>query len=379
MNLYEQKAAKESELVALKDAIESGDETAIKEGAEIAEALEAINASIAEAETAKAALEAIGTEEEESDVPMEETPKSLGEFAVKSFGEMHRGGAINVVAPGYKANTDVHLTTDVVSYDNRVADIQPYKPTIRDLLASETISGNALTYYVMGTTEAPETGLVALENAKKPQVHVPYNPVTVELTKACAFLKETDELVEDAPWLKSAIDNRLVTELERTIDLMTFSQINSASGIGSATWAQGGDAQAVADAILTEAMNIEQTTGHACNGVVMTPDIYSMLRLGKDADHRYFGGGYWGDQSVATLWGMPVVVASGIPAALGSKVIVGDFSTASFVSNTSGIQVSMTNSNEDDFIYNRVTVRAERRIAVAVRMPSAFTALTEAQ
>ena len=379
MNLYEQKAAKESELVALKDAIESGDETAIKEGAEIAEALEAINASIAEAETAKAALEAIGTEDEESDVPMEETPKSLGEFAVKSFGEMHRGGAINVVAPGYKANTDVHLTTDVVDYDKRVADIQPYKPTIRDLLSSETISGNALTYYVMGTTEAPESGLTAQENAKKPQIHVPYNPVTAELVKAAAFLKETDELVEDAPWLKSAIDNRLVTELERTIDLLTLAQITGASGIGSATWAQGGDAQAVADAILTEAMNIEQTTGHACNGVVMTPDIYSMLRLGKDADHRYFGGGYWGEQSVATLWGMPVVIASGLPAGGGSVVLVGDFSTASFVSNTNGIQVSMTNSNEDDFIYNRVTVRAERRIAVAVRMPSAFTVLTEAE
>ena len=378
MNLYEQKAAKESELVALKGAIESGDETAIKEGAEIAEALEAINASIAEAETAKAALEAIGTDEEESDVPMEETPKSLGEFAVKSFGEMHRGSAINVVAPGYKANTDVHLTTDVVDYDKRVTDIQPHKPTIRDLLSSETISGNALTYYVMGTTEAPDGGLFAQENNKKPQIHVPYNPVTAELVKAAAFLKETDELVEDAPWLKSAIDNRLITELERTIDLITANAFMSASGIGTDTWAQGGDAQAVADKVLEAAMTIEQTTGHACNGVVMTPDIYSMLRLGKDAEHRYFGGGYWGEQSVATLWGMPVVTAS-LPAAAGSLVIVGDFSTASFVSNTNGIQVSMTNSNEDDFIYNRVTVRAERRVAVAIRMPQAFTILQEAQ
>lgn len=379
MNLYEQKAAKESELVALKDAIESGDETAIKEGAEIAEALEAINASIAEAETAKAALEAIGTEEEESDVPMEETPKSLGEFAVKSFGEMHRGGAINVIAPGFKANTDVHVTTPITDYDRRVSDIQPYKPTIRDLLASETITGNAFTYYVMGTTEAPEGGLFAQENAKKPQIHVPYTPVTVELVKAAAFLKETDELVEDAPWLKTAIDNRLLTELERTIDVIAASAFMSASGIGYDTWANGGDAQAIADKILEAAMTIEQTTGHACNGVVMTPDIYSMLRLGKDADHRYFGGGYWGEQSVATLWGMPVVIASGLPVAAGSPVIVGDFSTASFVSNTNGIQVSMTNSNEDDFIYNRVTVRAEQRVTVAIRMPSAFTILTEAQ
>ena len=113
MNLYEQKSAKEAELVALKDAIEQGDENAIKEGAEIAEALEAINASIQEAEKAQAALMSIGEDPEESETPMEETPKSLGEFAVKSFGEMHRGGAINVIAPGYKAYNDTHLTTDV--------------------------------------------------------------------------------------------------------------------------------------------------------------------------------------------------------------------------------------------------------------------------
>lgn len=376
MNLYEQKAAKESELVALKDAIESGDETAIKEGAEIAEALEAINASIAEAETAKAALEAIGTEDEESDVPMEETPKSLGEFAVKSFGEMHRGGAINVTAPGYKAYNDTHTTTDVTEYDKRVADIQIYQPTIRDLLASETISGNSLTYYVMGTTETGESEDPYIgENEKKAQLHFPNTPVTAELQKIAAFIKESDELVEDAPWLKSAIDNRLVTELERNINNYLFGMLMSASGAGSATWAQGGSATDIADAILTEAMTIEQTTGHACNGVIVTGDVYAALRLGKDGDHRYYGGGYWGEQSAATLWGMPVIV---IPGSAGlSRVIVGDFSTASMISNTSGIQVSMTNSNENDFIYNRVTVRAERRVALAVRMPQAFTILQE--
>lgn len=378
MNLYEQKAAKESELVALKGAIESGDETAIKEGAEIAEALEAINASIAEAETAKAALEAIGTEDEESDAPMEETPKSLGEFAVKSFGEMHRGGAINVTAPGFKAYNDTHLTTDVTEYEKRVTDIQVYQPTIRDLLASETISGNSLTYYVMGTTEHAEGySPYVNENAKKPQLHVPYTPVAAELEKVAAFIKESDELVEDAPWLKSAIDNRLVTELERVINGYLFGMLLSTSGAGSATWAQGGSAADIADAILTEAMTIEQTTGHACNGVVVTADVYAALRTGKDGDDRYYGGGYWGEQNAATIWGMPVIV---VPGSSGlSSVIVGDFSTASMVSNTNGIQVSMTNSNEDDFIYNRVTVRAERRVALAVRMPQAFTVLQEAQ
>lgn len=378
MNLYEQKSAKEDELVALKDAIESGDETAIKEGAEIAEALDAINASIQEAEKAQAALTSIGGDSEESEEPMENEAKTLGEFAVKSFGEMHRGGAVNVIAPGFKANTDIHVTTDVIGYDKRVTDVMPYKPTIQDLIPSETISGNALTYYVMGATEAPESGLFVQENTKKPQIHVPYEPVTEELFKCAAFLKETDELVEDAPWLKSAIDNRLVSDLERTKNLYWTGKLMSTSGIGTDTWVNGGTAADIADAILNAAMTIEQTTGHACNGVLMTADIYATLRLGKDGDNRYYGGGYWGEQAVATLWGMPVVSFSNTVGNT-SMAIVGDFSTASRISNTSGVQVSMTNSNEDDFIYNRITVRAEQRIGLAVRMPSAFTMLTEAQ
>ena len=379
MTLYEQKSAKEAELVALKDAIESGDDAAIKEGAEIAEALDAINASIQEAEKAQAALMSIGEDApEEGSEPMENEAKTLGEFAVKSFGEMHRGGAINVTAAGFKAYNDTHVTTQVTDYDKRVTDIQPYKPTIRDLFASETISGNALTYYIMGTTEDNVSGMYLVnEGAAKPQIHVPYTPETATLQKIAAFLKESDELVEDAPWLKSAIDNRLVNELDRSINLYLFASLAGASGVGTDNWAFGADAAGIADKVLEAAMTIEQTTGHACNGVVMTPNVYSTLRLGKDNNDRYYGGGYWGEQSVATLWGMPVVV---LPTGSfnGDAIVVGDFSTASVVSNTSGIQVSMTNANEDDFIYNIVTVRAEQRVALAVRMPSAFTLLTEA-
>lgn len=372
MNLYEQKSAKEAELVALKDAIESGDDAAIKEGAEIAEALDAINASIQEAEKAQAALMSIGEDApEEGSEPMENEAKTLGEFAVKSFGEMHRGGAINVTAPAFKAYSDVHTTTYVIDYDKNPVDVALYNPSIETLLASETISGNVLAYYIMGATEG--TLGVTAENNEKPQIHVPYTPASANLEKIAAYLKETDELVEDAPWLKSAIDNRLVVDLQRAIRTYLTTELIATSGLGSATWAFGGTAADIADAVLNEAMTIEQTTGRKCNGVVMGPDIYATLRLGKDGDSRYYGGGYWGEQSVATLWGMPVVVDSTATAA----VIVGDFSTASKVTNTNGVQVSMTNANEDDFIYNRITVRAEQRLALAVRMPSAFTILTE--
>lgn len=373
MTLYEKKAAKQAELLELKEAIEAGDEDAIAKGDEIASALAELEESIAALERAQAALQSVGEEEnnESEDAPMEDA-KSLGEFAVKSFGEMHRGSAINVITPGYKANTDLHTTVSVPVAERSVTDIRPYVPTIRDLIASETISGNALTYYVMGATEVPDEFVID-EGAKKAQIHVPSQAKTAELQKIAAFLKESDELVEDAPWLKTAIDNRLVTDLQRAIDNFLSGSLLATSGIGSGTWASTDTATDIADAILTEAMSIEQTTGHACNGVIVSAGVYGKLRLGKDGENRYFGGGYWGEQAAATIWGMPVVVIPGST----NLAIVGDFSTASMVTNTNGIQVAMTNANEDDFVYNRVTVRAEQRVALAVRMPSAFTKIVK--
>ena len=35
--------------------------------------------------------------------------------------------------------------------------------------------------------------------------------------------------------------------------------------------------------------------------------------------------------------------------------------------------MEVSNSNEDDFIYNRVTVRIEERMVEAVRVPAAFS------
>ena len=55
-------------------------------------------------------------------------------------------------------------------------------------------------------------------------------------------------------------------------------------------------------------------------------------------------------------------------------VLVGNFRQgASVITKAgSGLRVEMTNSDQNDFIYNRVTVRVEERIALAVRYPKAF-------
>jgi len=53
-----------------------------------------------------------------------------------------------------------------------------------------------------------------------------------------------------------------------------------------------------------------------------------------------------------------------------------NFRQASTVYRKGGVTVSSTNSNVDDFENNIVTVRAEERLGLAVRVPAAFVKIT---
>ena len=75
------------------------------------------------------------------------------------------------------------------------------------------------------------------------------------------------------------------------------------------------------------------------------------------------------------IWGIPVCVSSSITS---GTVIVGAFKTCASVVTNGGVSVEAVNTNEDDFVKNLMTIRAEERLALAVRRPAGFKKLTKA-
>ena len=61
---------------------------------------------------------------------------------------------------------------------------------------------------------------------------------------------------------------------------------------------------------------------------------------------------------------------------LAGTALVGAFSMATTLYRKGGVRVEATNSNATDFTSNLVTIRAEERIALAVRQPLGFCKLT---
>jgi HK97 family phage major capsid protein len=366
-------------------------EKELMEKLEAAETVEEINEVKAEIEAAKAREEAIAEKSkllnsfkaaEPKSAPKE--AKTLGEFAVKNLDlSAMRSGASKSAGTGFlfKAATDAHTAPAIAEVTRRVVDINKTLG-VRDLFGAEQISGNALTYFQMGATEAVSGGApkTVAQGATKPQFHVPYTPVTVPLQKIAGWFYETDELLSDAAFLASTVDNRGLFELANAVEAYLGGQLLATSGIQAATYAS----TLSADDIFAAMMSVKTATGYDADAIMINPTDYQALRIAKDSNLQYYGGGYfyapYGNGQVAEqpgIWGLKTVVTTAVAA---GTVLVGAFRAGASVVTKSGegASIEVHRGDHDDAINNRVTVVVEERVALAVRVPSAFVKISKA-
>lgn len=323
--------------------------------------------------------------------------KSLGEYFVKSTGSDlagKRGSRLTVSTPEFKAASDVQVTGTVfgnalTSVDTTILTGVRRRLTIEDLLGSESISGTALTYFVENALVEGAFELVG-ENGQKPQLHFGEpTAVTEALSKIAGFIKESDELIEDLPFLKTAIDGRLLYQLNLFIENQLLNGSGAAGNlrgllnrVGIQTEVRGSTAAGdnAQDTIFRAITKVETGSGLTADGIIINPADYQTLRLSKDANGQYFGGGFFSGQygnggimEQPPLWGLRTVVT---PAIAANTVLVGAFGQAASVVSKGGIRVEATNTEGNDFTNNRITLLAERRLALAVRQPAGLVKTT---
>ena len=354
-------------LANLKERIEADDEDAISEGMEIKSAIEAKESEIERAESKSSLLSVIGkTDKEEKDMENNEL-KSMEMDKLKN--------APGTVSTYIKAYNDPETSATQYTYDNNVM-VGGAPLGVRGLFGEEKISTNALTYYVLGAMEGTIT--TVSEGGAKPQVHVPYTPVTAPLQKIAGFLKETDELLSDNAFLESAIRNRGRYEFDKAVEGYIVDTLMGTSGV------QTGESSISFDNILKAKQDIMADTGYAPDAMIINPADLCTLLQSKDKNDQYLlggpGFGAYGNGSYngnPRIWGLNVVESSEVPA---GQVIVGAFKAGGAVVSKAGegLRVEVSNSDQNDFIYNRITVRLEERILLAVRVPGAFEIVGEA-
>ena len=382
MTLKEQLKEKTEALAALKSRIEANEEEAIAEGEKLQAEIVALGAQLERAQKAADLLKSIGNGEG-NDESEDTQAKSLGEHFVKHLKKAGVGARFDVVSPEFvKTYSDVQKTptTSGVSayattYDRNVVEAARTPLVIRDLFGAETISGSTLVYLVEGAIEGAPA--VTNEGAAKPQVHfADPTPKTVSLAKVACHIKESDEYISDYAFLATAINGRLLYHLGLVEQNKLVYDLLNTSGIQSDTthWTAASTITELADMILGAGMDVQDQSGFAADAIVLNPADWFSRRVAKDGENRYYGGGMFGAQNVPNIWGIPVCVTAAVNA---GTIIVGAFRACGSVVTNGGVRVETTNSDQDDFIKNLMTIRAEERLALAVRRPKGFKVLTK--
>ena len=358
---------------------------------ELAASREALN-SLMESKSIMDSIKGMDVVDEKS--PGGTEAKTLGDFVVKAVGQHLIGlkgtRGSSVAAPewlGTKANTDVQKNPEgALGWSTEFI---PGLVTTRrrlqvaDLFSTGTTDTAAVSWLVEGAIEG-DVGFKG-EAEEKPQFHIA-DPtvVTSSYKKVCGFVEYSDEMLEDFSFLVSEINGRGVYQLQLAEEaaLLTgdgtganMKGVLSTSGVQSIT--KGTDTEA--DAIFKGISAIGRSTGYTADAVVVGPAAFEKLRLAKDQNGQYYGGGMFSGQYGSdglmlypNLWGLTTVVT---PAMKADTALVGAFKSAATLYRRGGVRVETTTAHAENFVKDVVTTRLEVRELLAVRQPLAFVAI----
>lgn len=364
MNLKEQLKEKKAALIEMEPQLKAEDvsDETIAAGEALAAEIKGLEAQIEKAEKAAEALKAIGTKDTDT---QEEKGMSninvLDEFAKKAAEMIDRKAGVSV---HLKAATDVVTAPQIADIDRSIAP-QPRRNAAKDLFSVAQISGNAITYFTQDAVEG--TPAATAQSAKKPQISTGFTPTTLALTKIAAFVKETDEIINDAPFLASEVQNTLIYQLGKVEDSTIIGAIAGTSGIGAETY--DGTNVTFADGILAAIKKIKGDSAYDASCVILNPADALALMTAKDSNKQYYGGGYFmgaygnGGYGVpSAIWGVQIFESSTV--AQGTALVCAREAVKIWAKG--GLDVKLYEQNEDDPIYNRITLVAEERLACAV-------------
>jgi HK97 family phage major capsid protein len=206
--------------------------------------------------------------------------------------------------------------------------------------------------------------------AVKPQSDRDYVKLIQPVTKIAHYFKIPEEMLGDNAWLQNEISSVGVEELLSKEDDLVLNQAAAAglfAGLTTATNStafaapaslalaiEGANNYDVLMAAWTQLRNLKV----GANYILCNPSDYSRMILSKATTGEYVFGAP--NVSIPNLFGIPIIPHTAITS---DKFLIGDFSKVT-IGQRAGVSVRFYDQNEDDAIYNMVTVVIEERLTV---------------
>jgi HK97 family phage major capsid protein len=261
-----------------------------------------------------------------------------------------------------------------------VADRQPIvqppmrQLVVRDLITPGSTTSNAIEYPVETDDPAATAAAVVSEGARKPQSNITFDLKSTPVRTIAHWMKASRQIMDDVAQLQSYIDGRLRYGLQYVEE----NELLYGDGTGQhllgivpqATAYSAAFTPANAQAIDTLRLAALQATLalYPATGFVLHPTDWAKIELTKDLQARYIVGDPQ-NQLSKRLWTLPVVDT---PAMNVGHFVAGAFRLGSQIFDRMSIEVLISTEDQDNFVRNMITIRAEERLALAVYRPAAF-------
>ena len=257
---------------------------------------------------------------------------------------------------------------------------------LRDVLSVQGTGLAAIPYVREENPATNETGATGVaEGGLKPEVTMEFVDDTAVVKKIAAWIPATMEILADAPTLLGYINTRLVYMLKVREQAQIINGAGSGaqlkgilqfSGVQTESAVAGDIPKTFANAIAkVENVDLE------ANGIAMNPlDYWAGVsnRFSTTLDGDAVGSAPYGAPA-PTLWGLPVIRTRALASSGGSatgKAIVADWAMGATLFDRMQATIRQSDSHDTFFIYNKVAILAEERIALAVHRPDAFVDVT---
>ncbi len=244
--------------------------------------------------------------------------------------------------------------------------------TIRQLLSVGRTTGNMIEFARL-TTRTNSAAPVA-EGDTKPESNLIWTPADAPVRTIAHWIHVSRQAMDDIPQLQGEIDGELRYGLEFVEEMQILKGDNTGQNLNG-LWNQAtaySPAFAPADETDIDTIRLAllqaSLAEYPADGVVLHPTRWAKIELTKDGEQRYVFANVV-QMAGPQLWGRPVIATQAMEE---DEFLAGAFRIAAKIYDRMDVEVLISSEDRDNFIKNMLTVRAEERIALAVKRPNAL-------
>jgi HK97 family phage major capsid protein len=260
----------------------------------------------------------------------------------------------------------------VPARDTEIIGLPRRQMTIRQLLDVGRTTSNSVEYARLVTRT--NNAAVVAENTQKAESNLVYEQRDAPVRTIAHWIPVSRNTMDDIPQLQGEIDG----ELRYGLDIVEENEILKGDGTGQHILGLVPEATAYSPAFapadetdidtLRLALLQVGLSDYRADGLVLHPTRWAKIELTKDGEQRYIFANVI-QLAGPQLWGRPVVETQALDE---DEFLTGAFRIAGKIYDRMDTEVLISSEDRDNFVKNMLTVRAEKRLALAVKRPGAL-------